>query len=322
MSRNRTIDAFRGLAIVGMVFFTLTLKLSRDLPEPLRHNAPDSLHLGDFVLPMFLFASGLSLAFFLKKRVKQTRKVFFRDVIARFGKLLLVAVLLSYFSAGVFLGMDEVMLSALLFLACIGLSKLNWKIGIGIVFLIDMSYLALIETGWTSIFEGHYLGGYPAALYYLPVMYIALLIGEGIISDGLWCKKNKITIISVFFLFILSWVFAPIEKRAASPSFMMLSILFCFLIFVLLERAVRAMHGIEELEYLGRKPFRYWIMMWVFFLIPLILYAEYSELSFPLDISWSIGIILSICVMLLLWLMSIVFDILRSKMAKAESDIE
>ena len=56
-------DAFRGLAIVGMVFFTLTLKLSRNLPDILKHNVSGSLHLGDFVLPMFIFGSGISLAY-------------------------------------------------------------------------------------------------------------------------------------------------------------------------------------------------------------------------------------------------------------------
>ena len=57
-----------------MVFFTVTLRLSSDLPDPLRHNVWGSLHLGDFVLPMFLFASGLSLAYFLQKREKEQYK--------------------------------------------------------------------------------------------------------------------------------------------------------------------------------------------------------------------------------------------------------
>ena len=69
--RNRAIDAHRGLAILGMVFFSLTIRLSADLPGPLKHNVRNSLHIGDLVLPMFLFASGLSLAYFLEKHASQ-----------------------------------------------------------------------------------------------------------------------------------------------------------------------------------------------------------------------------------------------------------
>jgi len=135
MIRNQSIDAFRGLAIIGMVFFTLTLRLSRNLPEILRHNVWESVHLGDFILPIFLFASGLSLAYFIQEREKQN--TFSRDVVKRFGKLALVGISLSFFSAYVFLGMDEVILSAILFIACVALSKLDWKTILIIIFFIN-----------------------------------------------------------------------------------------------------------------------------------------------------------------------------------------
>lgn len=327
MSRNITIDTFRGLAIVGMVFFTLTLKLSQDLPGPLRHNAPASVHLGDFVLPMFLFASGLSLAYFLKKRENQERREFIRDMMMRFGKLALIGILLSTFSAGELFGMDEVMLSTLLFLACVVLSNLDWRILLGVIFLINTSYLALISPGWvgikgTDIFLGRYLGGYAAAPFYLPIMLVGLMLGKEIVVNGLRTKKNMMIIALISFFFLFSRAFVPINKRAVSPSFMMLSILFCFLVFVLAEKIVQSMHSFEELEYLGRKPFRYWIMMWVIFLIPLMLYVGISGLRFPLNLHWPLGVILSICVMLSLWLVSNFIDILMSKLARAEFTIK
>ena len=125
MDRYQPIDAFRGLAILGMVFFTATLRLASNLPDILRHNVWGSIHLGDFILPMFLFASGLSLAFYLQKYGK---KILHKKMLRRFIILALIGFSLSIFSAYGFLEMDEVMLSALLFITCVALSKLDWKI--------------------------------------------------------------------------------------------------------------------------------------------------------------------------------------------------
>jgi len=308
MARYRPIDAFRGLAIIAMVFFTVTLRLSSDLPEPLRHNVWGSLHLGDFVLPMFLFASGLSLAYFLQKREKEEQGIFLRNVIGRFGKLALVGVSLSFFSAYRFLEMDEVMLIAILFIVCVALHRLNWKVILGIIFFINLSYIAVIQLGRESIFVGHYLGGYPAALYYLPVMLIGLVIGKGIISNRLWCRSNKMTIGMIFAFFLIFWGFIPINKLTASSSFVMLSILFSFLIFAVMERMVRNTSSMGELEYIGRKPLRYWLMMYIVFLIPLRFSIEFSEQVLPLHLPWRIGIAMSLGLMMLLWGMSHIFD--------------
>lgn len=313
MKRNRSIDAFRGLAIVGMVFFTLTLRLSRNLPDILRHNVSGTLHIGDFVLPMFIFGSGISLAYYISKRKGMENNIFARDVLERFGLLALVGILLSPFSTRGFLEMDEVMLIALLFLACIVLYRLDWKILIGIVFFIDLTYLFFIEPGYLlsmDPFTGYYLGGYAAAPFYLTIMIVGLIIGQGIISDRLWCRKSIVTmtLASIFFLF--TWAFVPIDKLAVSPSFMMLSILFCFVIYAVMDKIVKNMHSSNELEYLGRKPIRYWIMMYLFVLIPLTLYTEYYT-NQPLDLHWPLGIMASISVMLLLWLASLGIDTLK-----------
>lgn len=308
MVRYLPIDAFRGLTILGMVFFTVTLRLSSDLPEPLRHNVWGSLHLGDFVLPMFLFASGLSLAYFLQRREKEETKIFLRNVFGRFGKLAALGVLLSFFSAYWFLEMDEVMLSALLFIICIALHKLNWKINLGIIFFINVSYIALIQLDMVTIFIGHYLGGYPAALYYLPVMLVGLMIGKAIISKKLWCEQNAITVLIIGAFFVIFWGLIPINKLTATPSFIMLSILFSFLVFALIERISRKIQSAKELEYLGRKPIRYWILMYLVFIIPLWFYIEVSELTSPLSLHWPFGILISLGLMVLFWGVSHLID--------------
>jgi len=306
--RNQPIDAFRGLAILGMVFFTVTLRLSSDLPDPLRHNVWGSLHLGDFILPMFLFASGLSIAYFLQKREKEKQNIFLQDVIKRFGKLALVGILLSFFSAYGFLEMDEVMLCALLFIVCVALSRLDWRVTLGIIFFINLSYMALIQLEWESVFIGYYLGGYHAALYYLQIMLVGLIIGKGIIFKGLWCKNNKITIAIIFVFFLIFSVFIPINKMTASPSFILLSIMFSFMIFAVIEWLMRDMSSLGELEYIGRKPLRYWLTMYIVFIIPLWFYVEFSKQAIPLQIQWPLGVVISLGLMILLWGVSHMID--------------
>ena len=284
-----------------MIFFTVTLRLSSDLPDSLRHNVWGSIHLGDFILPMFLFASGLSLAYFLRKREKEERKVFWVDVIKRFAKLAFVGVSLSFFSAYGFLEMDEVMLCALLFIVCVALSRLDWKIVLGIIFFINLSYIFLMQLNQVDIFIGHYLGGYPATLYYLPVMLTGLTIGKGIISEKLWCEKNKIFVVMIFIFFILFRVFIPINKMTASPPFIMLSILFSFLVFAVIEIVLCNIGVMNKLENMGRKPLRYWVMLYIVFIIPLWFYVEFSRQTLPLQIYWPIGIVISLGLMLFLW---------------------
>ena len=308
MDRYKPIDAFRGLTILGMVFFTVTLRLSSDLPEILRHNVWGSTHVGDFILPMFLFSSGLSLAYYIQKREKEGKTIFLKSVSARFGKLALVGILLSFFSASKFLEMDEVMLSAILFVACIVLYKLDWRIHLGIIFVINCSYLVLLHFQVTDIFIGHYLGGYPAALYYLPVMLVGLMISKAIISKKLWCEQNAITVLIIGVFFVIFWGLIPINKLTATPSFIMLSILFSFLVFTLIERIVRKIQSVQELEYLGRKPIRYWILMYIVFIIPLWFYIEVSELTLPLSLHWPFGILISLGLMVLFWAVSHMID--------------
>ena len=155
-----------------------------------------------------------------------------------------------------------------------------------------------------TIFVGHYLGGYPAALYYLPVMLTGLVIGKGIMSKGLWCNSNQAVISMTFIFFLLFLIFIPLNKMTATPPFIMLSILFSFVIFATMKLMASSNLSLERLEYLGRKPIRYWLMMYIVFLIPLWFYISFSEQIFPLDMHWYVSIVISLAFFILLYLTS------------------
>ena len=308
MGRNRSIDAFRGLAIVGMVFFSLTLKLSQELPEVLRHNARGMLHLGDLVLPMFLFASGMSLAYFLKKNEKVKENKLYSKVLGRVAKLAIVGISLSYFSAFGFLQMDEVMLAAILFMVCLILSWVDWKVSLGLVLAIDLSYLVLMHYGWDGVFPEFYLGGYLATVYYLPIMLTGFLIGKGMLSDKLWCRINLVILAFIVLCFCITLILYPMDKLAVTPSFMMFAILFSIFIFTIIDLIIRNLNGSTPLEYLGRKPLRYWLMMYLFFMIPLIIYSKINDLYLPLEIHWMAGVGIALGFMLVFGIFSLILD--------------
>ena len=307
-NRYLPIDIFRGCAILGMIFFTVTLRLSDTLPDVLRHNAWGAVHLGDFILPFFLFASGLSLAFYVEKNHHLERIVLIKTVGMRFAFLASIGLALSFFSANGLFAMDEVMLSALLFLGCVVLYRVHWMVNVVIIFVINCSYLVLMSYDLTSIFIGHYLGGYPAALYYFPIMLTGVLIGQGVVMDQLWSNRTLAIIGSIGGYFLIFSLGIPLNKLEAAPSFMMLAILFSCLVFfglVLLDLPARSVRGLARI---GRTPLRYWVLMYVLVLIPLSLYIRSAALSFPLSLSWGWAVGISLVVMGVLYLSSSVFE--------------
>lgn len=269
--RISSIDLFRGLAITLMVFFTMSYWLSANIPNILKHNEANSLHIGDFVLPMFVFASGMSLVYFHEKR--KGRKDYWLEVIERFGKLAMISIILSVFSAGGFLNMDEVMLIALLFLASVLILQLPEIYTIAVSLAIPAAYVLIVAiTGSLPNFGIAYLGGYPAAIFYLPVMLAGVMVGKRIETG-----KTEWIIIAAMIGYLVSVLVVPPYKDIASPSFMAMSIVLSYFVF----QAVRGFRN-EQLEYLGRKPIRFWVMMFLV-LIPLAFYSVGSNTAMPFN---------------------------------------
>lgn len=305
--RVRAIDAFRGAAIALMVFFSLALNLSAGLPDLLKHNQPDEISPGDFVLPMFLFASGMSLVFFVKKRENAPAAACWMDIIGRSGKLLLVWVFLSLFSSGEILGMDELALSVILSLAAILLIPLPAAEIATIALAPPFAYIVLLHAGMLPDFSGHYLGGFAALPFYLPVMLAGAIAGRDM--KGTWKVAAGAAILSAILLFII-----PPYKTDASPSFMALSVLLSALAFMGIERL-----GAPWAEYMGKRPLRFWILMYVLLIIPLVLYALASRTGLPLGLPWPAAIIVSACAIPLLVAASKGMDMLEKRISAAKA---
>ncbi|MBD3210104.1 DUF1624 domain-containing protein [Candidatus Micrarchaeota archaeon] len=294
--RIRAIDTFRGLSIVLMVFFTLTLRLSDSLPDALVHNAEESLHIGDFVLPMFLFASGMSMVFFARKRSRMKKSEYALDALERFGKLVLISVFLTPFSAGGFLHMDEVMLNAVLFLPAIILLGFSEVALAAVAVASVLLYLGLQNFAMLPDFTEYYLGGYPAAAFYLPVMLAGAIAGRNL--EHLEKILGAALIAAVLLLFVV-----PPHKMSASPSFMALSVVFSLAVFSLVKNFKSG-----SLEYLGRKPIRYWVLMFAVLLIPLGIYAEVAGWGAPLHLGWPLAVVVSLLCLPILFLLSKALD--------------
>lgn len=305
--RIREIDDFRGLSIVLMVFFTMILRLSDSLPDFLIHNVPNSLHLGDFVLPMFLFASGMSIVFYAKKRASKTRAQYALDVIERVGLLVLVWIFISPLSSGEVLGMDELMLSVILFIPSLALSALPEEQIAAVAIAPMISYVILNYLGMLPNLTIHYLGGYQAAIFYLPVMLAGVIAGKRL--DDL----NKLVLISAIVTLLFLAVVPP-YKMSASPSFMAFAITLSLIVFILIKRI-----RLGFLEYLGRTPLRYWAMMWYLVLLPMGMYVLLKKIQLPLSFSAPMACLISIVAMIFLYAASKVMDMVVYHLNKSRA---
>ena len=112
----------------------------------------------------------------------------------------------------------------------------------------------------------------------------------------------------IFLYFLIFMFLTPLNKTTATPSFIMLSILFSYFVFILLDILMRSIESLGEIEYIGKKPIRYWLMMYIIFIIPLTIYAQYSKKSIPLQVHWLNSIIISLSLLFLLWAISKIID--------------
>jgi len=95
--RVESLDACRGVAIVGMLAANLVNVCLHDVPSALQHNWENRLHLFDFPAPLFQFLVGVSLPLFLaaRRRAGRSEDEARLDAVRRFLNLILLGMVLD-----------------------------------------------------------------------------------------------------------------------------------------------------------------------------------------------------------------------------------
>ncbi len=279
--RDRALDLFRGLTIVQMFLYSLVTILSRDLPLVLRHNWFGRNYWGDFVLPFFLFASGMSVVHFQRKLSVMGARSWLLSAGHKILYLLFASAFITPFSAQRLFDMDEFMLAATLLVPALALSFVPLAFWGATVAAITGWYLLARELGRLPNFTEHYLGGYPAAPFFFIVVIIGMYFGR---------FPERITVRSAAALYamtlLLMYFVAP-WKMSASPSFMFLAAATSLLVFLMVKSSGAS---VPFLEYLGSHPARFWIMMFYFY-IPLKSYLVTVHHAGVFGMHWSFGVL-------------------------------
>jgi hypothetical protein len=264
-SRDRQLDMLRGIAVMGMFFYSVVGTLSRNLPPTLEHNVIGKLRLGDFVLSLFLFSSGISLAILRSRYDTLWRINLWKNIAKRLAIMLFASAFITPFSTGTFGGMDEVMLNATLTIPTLLLASVGGAANIVTIVSIASLYYTLPLLGVIAIPPIEYLGGYKCSIFFLPV-----LIAGTIVCDS-WRERALRHALIWALVTVGTWglLGAP-DKLLLTPSFMALSCLVSVLTLYILGR-----FSISSawMEYCGRHSLRMWCLMFVF-LAPARLYAE------------------------------------------------
>ena len=299
-NRDHTIDAVRGLAIAGMILFTVAPQVCQSLPSFLAHNDFHRLLIGDFVFPLFLFTSGMSLAH-LATRIKT------RGFTGIFRKILLQAVTLAVFSpvtTGHFLGMDEVGMNLVLFFPCLLIANLPTFGIIAVQLSVLLGYFVFQAYGWLPDFHRVYLGGYFGAIWYLPIM-----LG-GVLAAKYPTSRMTIALGSLLTALLLSFFIPPL-KMISAPSFMALSIGVCAFLLHLVQGKRSGF-----LEYLGLRPLRVWVLQFLLVLGPLRLGVYQIFDIQQLDIPWFLVPVAALATLFVIVIASLLIDWFTSRDAK------
>lgn len=275
-SRDSQLDLLRGVAVAGMFFFSFVATLSDSLPVFLTHNIPGKLLVGDFVLTLFLYCSGVSLALVCSRYKSVWMRQVWRKLCIRLFQMVTVSVFVTPFSASAVLGMDEMMLNAVLtvpaFLVIACGRNWIWMTA----FVVWAARDILVAFGVVPVLPADYLGGYPLAVFWLPIILGGALVWS--LSE----REIALQLMVWVSLLVLSVVLSgwP-DKMALSPSFGVLSICVALLMLLVFRRySVRC----YWLEYFGSKPLRMWCMMFAL-LGPVRLYAEVAHKRMMLGLS-------------------------------------
>ncbi len=224
--RSGWLDHYRGFGIILVLFFSLYGWMYSGDAGFFRHNMPNEIHAGDFVFPMFVFASGVSMWHFRRKLRKGWNG--FADGAEKFAGLLVAAIIISAFRLFQPYFPDEVALIALSCLIIFPVYFLLGKKGVAGYAAASLIFFAFGKTAlgiqaWEMLRIGN-LGGWLAAPYYAAILALGALAAEYSLGKNRNAAKGfahsgiAYAALSVPLLF-----FFPPFKMENSVSFMMLS---------------------------------------------------------------------------------------------------
>lgn len=235
--RIHSIEALRGLAVLGMVMVDLVGDENLH-PQLFRHSAWEGLRVADLVFPAFLVAAGLSLH--LSRRQPSVR-----SVMTRSGRLILIGLVIVAWGNGSF-GLQPGVLQfvGVSWLGAALMARLEWRqrlvLALGIVVAVTALRLGLHPGGppWssegldatidTALFGSRNDLGLLGMTQGIALVSVASVMGEvGVLSRrgearSWWCVAAGLT---TAWVGILLWVAGvPVVKRLWTPSYLALGL--------------------------------------------------------------------------------------------------
>ncbi|MEM2974339.1 MAG: hypothetical protein QW112_01795 [Candidatus Micrarchaeia archaeon] len=310
IKRYVTVDAFRGFAVLLMIFVSSLYLLTdkRSLPLFMMHNQGDILLFFDLVAPMFQFILGMSLFFFITHRGAHgfTRKEIARYVIGRYIILILLGFVLdiiTYLDICSW-GVLETLGVGGLITFIVSERKNNEKAFICVLILVVYSLLYSNPTFQLILSMPH--GGPIGALPYSVISILGFVVAQ-----SLYKRKNDTSFISfifknaIFFLavgIILSLII-PFNKTRVSTSFVLVSISIVMLFYMLFFTIYKTLnYKFDRLRLLGRAALTMWVLQYIFGWIFLFVIQKKQFLGLIE------GIISSVFVVLIMLLIAYILD--------------
>jgi predicted acyltransferase len=185
--------------------------------------------------------------------------------------------------------------------------------------IVAILYFAIFKLGLVTIFDNVYLGGYQGAIFYLPVMLAGAYLGKGILEKKIGRNIRNLFVFAILASIILALIF-PIDKTRVSPSFMALSVLLSTIFFAGVHKIVEEKKmRFNSLEFLGRAPLRYWILMFVFFQVPYGFCVVFEQCSYPLEFSALYAFVITAIFMLFIAIVSLLIDKRKNRSSELNS---
>jgi len=274
MKRFASLDAYRGLAVALMLFFSFMPLLSYGVPRFLLHNQGNGLLFGDLVAPMFQFMVGVSLAVSVAKRRKERLS---EDKLAiratrRFALILLLGIALDAVTY-----MDTVTWGVLETIGVSGIIALLLKDGSdGEIALFSVALLTVYGAASTQPMFIALLwalphGGPLGAFSYTVMTLAGLVVGRHLV-EGRENFQNNLMLASIALMLVgagLSLV-VPFNKLLVSVSFSVFATgaaaFFFSILYWLFEERKAAFAPLADI---GRRALTVWVMQYFLVFWPL-----------------------------------------------------